>query len=122
MTCIFIVEDHRASRTLLIDVLEQAGYTVATASEAESGIPQILEALPDLVLMDVHMPGTDGLTAIRLLKGDARTARIPIIAVTALAMDGDRQRVLASGCDGYASKPIRYKELLTQIATLLEKS
>lgn len=121
MTCIVILEDHGPSRKLLTDVLEQAGYNVIATCDAETGIPLIRETLPDLVLMDVHMPATDGLTAIRMLKGDERTATIPVIAVTALAMEGDRERVLASGCDGYASKPIRYKDLLRQIRGLLEK-
>jgi two-component system cell cycle response regulator DivK len=119
MSIIAVVEDHAPSRKLLTDVLEAAGYRVLAADNAETGIPMIREAEPHLVLMDIHMPGTDGLTAIRLLKSDFRTARIPIIAVSALAMDSDRERILASGCDGYVSKPIRYKELLVQIRSLI---
>jgi len=67
----------------------------------------------------MRLPGTDGMAATRLLKADARTARIPIIAVTARAMEGDRETFLAAGCDSYVAKPVRYKELLEQIATLL---
>ncbi|WP_150050748.1 MULTISPECIES: response regulator [Methylomonas] len=120
MSSIAVIEDHAPSRKLLTDVLETAGYRVLSAENAETGIAMIREAEPDLILMDIQMPGMDGLTAIRLLKADFRTAKIPIIAVSALAMEGDRERILASGCEDYTSKPIRYKELLGQIQRMLQ--
>jgi len=119
MTLIAVVEDNPSNMKLMTSVLENAGYGILPAEDADVGIPLIREHLPDLVLMDMHLPGTDGMAATRLLKSDPRTAHIPVIAVTARAMDGDKEIFLAAGCDGYASKPIRYKELLGQIATTL---
>lgn len=119
MTLIAVVEDNPSNLKLLNGVLEHAGYTVLAAVDADTAIPLIREHRPALVLMDMHLPGTDGLQATRLLKSDPLTARIPVIAVTARAMEGDRELFLAAGCDGYASKPIRYKALLEQIATTL---
>lgn len=119
MTTIAVVEDNPSNMKLITGVLHRAGYQTLTAKDADEGVPLIFEALPELVLMDIHMPGTDGLTATRLLKKDQRTLHIPIIAVTARAMDGDREAILAAGCDAYTSKPIRYKELLLQIEEIL---
>ena len=120
MTTILVVEDNPSNMKLIIDVLQLAGYETLTAEDADAGIPLIREHLPDLVLLDIHLPGTDGIEATRLLKTDDKTRHIPIIAVTARAMDGDRESILAAGCDGYASKPIRYKELLLQIEQTLQ--
>ncbi len=119
MTTIAIVEDNPSNLKLIDGVLQRAGYQTLIAEDADVGIPMIREQLPDLVLMDIHLPGTDGLQATRLLKKDDRTRHIPIIAVTARAMDGDRETILATGCDAYTSKPIRYKELLLQIDKIL---
>lgn len=121
MTVIAIVEDNPSNMKLITGVLQRAGYQTLAAKDADAGIPLIREQLPDLVLMDIHMPGTDGLSETRLLKKDDATRHIPIIAVTARAMDGDREAILAAGCDAYTSKPIRYKELLVQIREILER-
>ncbi|OOZ43268.1 response regulator [Solemya velum gill symbiont] len=119
MTTIAIVEDNASNMKLIKGVLERAGYQILTMEDADSGIPIIREHLPDLVLMDIHMPGTDGLEATRLLKADSKTRHIPVIAVTARAMEGDREAILAAGCDGYTAKPIRYKEILDMIEQIL---
>jgi two-component system cell cycle response regulator DivK len=119
MTVIVIVEDNPSNMKLITGVLQRAGYQTLTAEDADIGIPLIREQLPDLILMDIHLPGTDGLEATRLLKKDNKTQHIPIIAVTARAMDGDREAILEAGCDAYTSKPIRYKELLAQIEEIL---
>ncbi len=121
MTTIAIVEDNASNMKLIRGVLERAGYQTLAAEDAEIGIPLIRDALPDLVLMDIHMPGMDGLEATRLLKRDEKTRHIPVIAVTARAMDGDRESTQEAGCDGYVSKPVRYKELLTLIEQLLAR-
>jgi len=121
VTTIAVVEDNPSNMKLIVGVLERAGHTVLAAEDADIGIPMIREQLPDLVLMDMHLPGTDGIQATRLLKANARTAHIPVIAITARAMEGDREGMLAAGCDGYASKPIRYKEVLALIDRLLKR-
>ena len=119
MTTIAVVEDNASNMKLISGVLQRAGYVVLEAVDADSGIPLIREHKPDLVLMDIHLPGTDGLAATRLLKADPNTSHIPIVALTARAMEGDKETMLAAGCDGYASKPIRYKEVLNLIETML---
>ena len=115
MNTIAIIEDNASNMKLMCGILQRAEYKVIEVSNADNGIPIIIESSPDLILMDIHMPGTDGLTATRILKKEPRTKHIPIIAVTARAMDGDREMILEAGCDGYISKPIRYKELLDLI-------
>lgn len=122
MSTIAIIEDNLSNMKLIKTVLEHAGYQTVSAENADKGIPLIRESLPDLILMDIHMPGTDGLMATRILKADSTTRHIPVIAVTARAMEGDRENILASGCDGYTSKPIRYKEMLNLIESIINKS
>lgn len=116
---ILIIEDNPSNMKLTVDVLRKAGnHEVLEAEDADAGLALARKALPDLVIMDIHMPGMDGLTATRLLKGEDRTRHIKIVAVTALAMKGDREKALAAGCDGYLAKPIRYKELLKTVDTI----
>lgn len=121
MITIAVIEDNRSNMKLIKGILENAGYKTLTAIDAEEGMAMIREHLPDLVLMDIHLPGTDGLSATRMLKAESKTRHIPIIAVTARAMDGDLQGIMDAGCDGYASKPIRYKEVLALISEILER-
>ncbi|MBC8211962.1 MAG: response regulator [Gammaproteobacteria bacterium] len=121
MAVIAVVEDNLSNMKLICGVLAHAGYTVIKAGNAEEGLPLIRQMLPDLVLMDIHMPGIDGMAATRLLKADKLTSHIPVIALTARAMDGDRETILRAGCDGYAAKPIRYKEVLELIRQQLER-
>ncbi|NOU29413.1 MAG: response regulator [Polyangiaceae bacterium] len=119
MTTILIIEDNAANLKLAAFILQQAGYAVLNAIDAEAGVTLAREALPDLILMDIQLPGINGLDATAILKGDPATSRIPVIALTALAMMGDEARIRAAGCDGYVAKPMRYQELLSTIAKQL---
>ncbi len=121
MATILVVEDNPANMTLATFLLESAGHTAIRATDAEAGLSLAREGRPDLILMDIQLPGIDGLTAISLLKSDAATRDIPVIALTALAMKGDEERIRASGCDGYIAKPMRYKEFLETIETQLAR-
>jgi two-component system cell cycle response regulator DivK len=119
MATILVVEDNSANMKLAVFLLQSAGHTVLSATDAESGIALARDALPNLILMDIQLPGMDGLQAISLLKGDDTTRGIPVIALTALAMKGDEERIRAAGSDGYIAKPIRYKEFLATVETRL---
>jgi two-component system, cell cycle response regulator DivK len=119
MPRILIVEDNAANMKLATFLLESAGHTLLSATDAETGLALAQEQCPDLILMDIQLPGMDGLEAITLLKANEATRSIPVIALTALAMKGDEERILAAGCEGYIAKPIRYKEFLAAIAAQL---
>lgn len=119
---ILVVEDNAANMTLATFLLESAGHSVLKASDAESGVALARTEQPDLILMDIQLPGMDGLRATGLLKGDAATRDIPVIALTALAMKGDEARIRAAGCDGYIAKPLSYKDFLETVSKQLEKS
>jgi len=116
---ILIVEDNEANRLLAGAVLEREGYRVEMAGNAEEALQRLATAAPDLILMDVQMPGMDGLTLTRRLKDDTRTARIPVVALTALAMTGDRERTLEAGCSGYISKPINTRTFASEVSKFL---
>jgi two-component system cell cycle response regulator DivK len=122
MATILIVEDNPANMKLAIFLLQQASYTVISAADAESGLTLAREQHPDLILMDVQLPGMDGLAAIGLLKQDQATRDIPVVALTALAMKGDEERIRRAGCAGYIAKPMRYQELLSTVAAQLRSS
>ena len=122
MPTILIVEDNPTNMKLSMFVLESADYTVITATDAAIGLTLAREKSPDLILMDIQLPGMDGLEATALLKADAATRAIPVVALTALAMKGDEERIRAAGCDGYIAKPLDYKELLATVKTSLEKA
>jgi two-component system cell cycle response regulator DivK len=119
MSRVLVVEDNPANMTLATFLLQSAGHVVLSAKDAESGLALARVEQPDLVLMDIQLPGMDGLEATALLKSDPSTRGIPVIALTALAMKGDEQRILAAGCDGYIAKPLAYKEFLATISALL---
>ena len=119
MATILIVEDNPANMTLAVFLLESAGHTVLSATDAEAGLALARDRHPDLVLMDIQLPGMDGLEATLLLKSSDATRAIPVIALTALAMKGDEERIRAAGCDGYIAKPIRYRDFLATVATQL---
>jgi two-component system cell cycle response regulator DivK len=121
MAKVLIVEDNPANMTLAVFLLKSAGYTVVTATDAEAGLGVARGEQPDLILMDIQLPGMDGLQATALLKGDERTRAIPVIALTALAMKGDEERIRAAGCDGYIAKPLAYKEFLATVSAQLGK-
>ena len=105
--------------TLLV---RNAGHTVLCAIDAETGVTLARAKQPDLILMDIQLPGIDGLAATSLLKQDPATAVIPVIALTAMAMRGDDQKTKDAGCDAYITKPLRYRELYQAIDTLLAKA
>jgi len=121
MACILVIEDSPANMKLAVLLLEQAGHEVLQATDAEEGIRLARERLPQLILMDVQLPGMDGLSATRLLKADPATRAIKIVALTALAMNGDREKIEAVGCDGYIAKPIRYQSFLQVVGEMLGK-
>jgi len=118
---ILIVEDNEANRLLAGAVLEREGYRVEMAGNAEEALQKLANASPALILMDVQMPGMDGLTLTRRLKDDARTAAIPVVALTALAMMGDRERTLEAGCSGYISKPINTRTFASEVSKYLPR-
>lgn len=122
MAKVLIVEDNEANMTLASFLLESAGHTVLKANDAEAGVALAVAEHPNLILMDIQLPGMDGLQATALLKGDAATHDIPVIALTALAMKGDEERIRAAGCDGYIAKPLSYKDFLATITAQLEKN
>jgi len=120
MAKILVVDDDARNLRLAATVLEQAGHEVLSAEGGAEGIEAALAHAPDLVLMDVQMPGVDGVAALRRLRADPRTAPLKVAAFTGLAMKGDRERLIKEGFDGYLEKPIRYKEFLASVAALLE--
>src|SRR5688500_12318170 len=122
MARVLVVEDNAANLTLATFLLEQAGHSVLIAKDAESGLTLARKEQPDLILMDIQLPGMDGLAATVLLKADEATRSIPVIALTALAMKGDEERIRAAGCDGYVAKPLAYKEFLAVIEAQLANS
>jgi two-component system, cell cycle response regulator DivK len=122
MTTVLVVEDNPANMTLAKFLLESAGYSVLCAVDAEAGLMLARAEQPDLILMDIQLPGMDGLEATVILKGDAATRDIPVIALTALAMKGDEERIRAAGCDGYVAKPLAYREFLATITALLART
>ncbi len=119
MPLILVIEDNAANMKLAVFLLEKEGYEVLQAVDAEEGLRLARERLPALVLMDVQLPGMDGLAATRLLKFDPVTQHIKVVALTAFAMTGDREKIEAAGCDGYVAKPIRYQEFLKVVGDML---
>jgi two-component system cell cycle response regulator DivK len=118
-TRILLVEDHPLNRELAEAILVRAGYEVLVAPDGETGLATASAARPALILMDIELPGLDGLEATRRLKADPATQGIPVLALTAYAMRGDEQRASAAGCDGYVTKPINRQRLLDAVARCL---
>jgi two-component system cell cycle response regulator DivK len=112
---ILIVDDNEKNVKLARDVLRFAGFRTLEASSGEEGIELAREHVPDLVLMDIRLPGMDGTDAVGRLKGEDKTAAIPVVALTSFAMKGDRERFLAAGFDGYLEKPISIYEFPEQV-------
>ena len=119
MARILVVEDNAANMKLITLLLRNAGHEVLSALDAETGLTIARADAPGLILMDIQLPGMDGLAATALLKGDPATAAIPVIALTTMAMKEDQAKTLAAGCDAYIAKPLRYQELYLAIDTLL---
>jgi two-component system, cell cycle response regulator DivK len=122
MAKILIIEDTENNRILLTRRLKPKGYEIATAEDAEKGLEMVAAGKPDLILMDVGLPGMNGWDATRQLKGNPETKAIPVIALTAHAMDGDREKALAAGCDDYEIKPIDFTRLFSKIDELLARA
>jgi two-component system cell cycle response regulator DivK len=116
---ILIVEDNAKNLKLVRDVLEQTGYRTLESGTAEEALDLVESNRPDLVLMDIELPGMNGFEAVERLKGNPATAEIPVCAVTAFAMDDDRERCLRAGFDGYVSKPIDVSRFPGQVRDLL---
>jgi CheY-like chemotaxis protein len=117
---ILVVEDNPDNRTLIIDVLASMNYEVIVAEDGEDGIAKAEKDIPDLILMDLSLPKMDGWTATKIIKEKDALKHIPIIALTAHAMVGDREKALQSGCNDYVSKPIDLRELSSKLAHFLK--
>jgi two-component system cell cycle response regulator DivK len=122
MAKVLLIEDNPANMTLATFLLQSAGHSVLAATDAETGLTLARAEQPDLILMDIQLPGMDGLQATAVLKSEDATREIPVIALTALAMKGDEARIRAAGCDGYIAKPLAYKEFLATISSHLVKA
>jgi two-component system cell cycle response regulator DivK len=122
MAKVLVVEDNPANMKLATFLLQSAGHSVLSATDAEAGLTLARGEHPNLILMDIQLPGMDGLEATVLLKRDTATRAIPVIALTALAMKGDEERIRAAGCDGYIAKPMGYRDFLATIAAELARA
>jgi len=122
MAKVLLIEDNATNMELAMFLLQSAGHTVLSATDAEVGLMLARDEQPELILMDIHLPGMDGLEATALLKRDQATHDIPVIALTALAMKGDEERIRAAGCDGYIAKPMRYRDFLATVAGQLVRT
>jgi two-component system cell cycle response regulator DivK len=122
MAKILVVEDNETNQKIIVRRLQKRGYDVVIASDGQEGVDQGRSQAPDLILMDMSLPIIDGWEATRQLKAAAETQRIPIIALTAHAMVGDREKALAAGCDDYDVKPIELERLLGKIEALLARA
>jgi CheY-like chemotaxis protein len=117
---VLIVEDNEKNRKLVRDILQVKGYTTIESESAEVGIKLALEKSPALILMDIQLPGIDGITALKQLRADPKTKNIPVIAITASAMTHNRKTMLAEGFDGYQTKPIALKDFFGEVERVLK--
>ena len=117
---ILIIEDNEKNRKLARDVLQVKGYQTIEFETAEEGLELALEKSPALILMDIQLPGIDGITALKRLRAEPKTKAIPVIAITASAMTHNRQTMLAEGFDGYQTKPIGLKDFLGEVQRVLD--
>jgi CheY-like chemotaxis protein len=122
MAKVLVIEDNEMNRDMLARRLRRRGFDLVLAADGESGISTATREAPDLILMDLSLPGIDGWETARRLKSAAETAAIPIIALTAHAMTGDREKALAAGCDDYDTKPVELSRLLDKMQELLPQS
>ena len=118
---VLVVEDNALNLKLVRDVLGHAGYRVLEAGDAERGLTLAREERPDLILMDIQLPGIDGVEALRRLRSDHSTSSIPVVALTALAMKEDRERFMTAGFDGYLEKPLSVPSLAGQVSELIRR-
>ena len=120
MSVILIVEDNEKNLKLVRDVLQVKGYSTLEAGTAEDGVRVAAERKPDLILMDIQLPGMNGIEALKVLRADPATAAIPVIAVTASVMQQDRNQITQAGFDGYIGKPLNIKEFLDAVRNALD--
>jgi two-component system cell cycle response regulator DivK len=118
---ILVVEDNERNMKLFRDVLHASGYRTLEAATGERAVELVFEHRPDLVLMDIQLPDIDGVEALARLRADGRTASVPVLALTAQAMEGDRERFLAAGFDGYLSKPVNIAEFVATVKRYCEE-
>jgi two-component system, cell cycle response regulator DivK len=116
---VLVIDDNATNMKLTVMLLEIAGHTVISATDAEAGLTLARQECPQLILMDIQLPGMDGLEATMILKRDEVTRVIPVIALTALAMKGDEERIRAAGCNGYIAKPLAYRDFMAIVAAQL---
>jgi len=121
MTKVLIAEDNAVNRELLRELLEVRGYTVVEACDGEEALRVIEQTQPDILLLDIGMPVLDGFGVVRALRQNPRLATLPVLAVTAYAMQGDRERILSAGFDGYLSKPVNARSLTDELERLSTK-
>jgi two-component system cell cycle response regulator DivK len=112
---VLVVEDNERNMKLFRDVLQASGYRTLEATTGERAVKLVIEHAPDLVLMDIQLPDIDGVEALDRLRSDERTASVPVLALTAQSMEGDRERFLAAGFDGYLSKPVNIADLVATV-------
>ncbi len=117
---ILIIEDNKLNRKLITSLLSLKKFCVLEAEDAETGIEIARRSMPDLILMDIQLPGMDGLAATRILKNDDHLKDIPIVAVTSYAMSGDEEKAIEAGCVGYITKPIETRKFLKSIAEYIQ--
>lgn len=120
MAKVLVVEDNPSNMKLTVLLLSREGHEVLQAGDAEMGLVMMREHLPNLVLMDIQLPGMDGLTATRMIKADPALTHIPVVALTAHAMKGDEKHIIEAGCDSYLAKPFLLAEFLTMIKQSLK--
>jgi len=118
---VLVIEDTPANMKLATMLLRREGYQVLQAEDARLGLDLARAHVPNLILMDIQLPGMDGLDATRQLKSDPATRAIPVLVLTAFAMKGDEDRIRAAGCDGYISKPLQYQAFLDEVRRLLQR-
>jgi len=119
MATVLVIEDNEANLKFARDVLATAGYGVLEARSVDAGLQIARSQLPSLIILDIQLPGMDGITGATLIKADPKIRDTPLIACTALAMAGDERRILSAGFDAYLPKPVRYKELLSRVQEAL---
>jgi two-component system cell cycle response regulator DivK len=115
MSLILIVEDNEKNMKLVRDILQAKGYETMEAVNAEDGIKLALERIPDLVLMDIQLPGMNGMEALKVLRAEKATAHVPVVAITASVMTQDRQQIMDTGFNGFIEKPINLREFLATV-------
>ncbi len=120
MSLVLIIEDNEKNMKLVRDILQAKGYETAEAVNAEDGIKLAFERVPDLVLMDIQLPGMNGMEALKVLRSKEATAKVPVVAITASVMTQDRQQIMDTGFDGFIEKPINLREFLATVQAAIK--